>query len=690
MLKCSDNKRLELDFTLKELNQNLIKLKNNKSAGPDRIPSEMIKNSPVNVLTIILKLINKIKNTNQYPKLWALGYTTLIHKDGDDENPENYRAITICSAMAKLFALMIKHRLEEKVVENKLIGDYQIGFKKGTRPADHLLLLKGIIDNYLHSGKKVFACFIDFEKAYDNIWREGLYYKLLKSGINTNMVNIIRNMYTNTQQGLKINQSLTNSFQSYRGLRQGCVLSPLLFNVFVDDLPHIFDISCRPVSLNKHKINCLMYADDIVLLSETEEGLKKSLNQLSGYCDNWCLKVNQKKTKTMIFQNKVTKHLKIVFDKHPLEEVKQFKYLGNILTNTGNFNQNDKYLRLKGVRATYQLMKILGRRLKPSKTIKLFEKIVEPIVLYNCEITVAFLAKKWTYEYFKKYMWNIKLEINKVAHNFIKQILGVGKKTSNNGVLAECGKYPLCMKIYIQIIRYWTRLRTSESKYMQELYKLEQQKRKMGKNSWLKIVDFLIKYTNYTTDYLEMNDKESFIDFSHVHFENRIKEKYKTTWYENISTSFSESKMEFLCEYKRNFKFEAYIDNLNFENRKIISKFRLSNHNLPIEELRYNNTKREERLCPICDLNVIGNENHYVLWCTNEAIKFARERFIENAIRVAPELQQLGNKNTIQYCIHMGDPKLHYITARYIYNVQNIYNIENEKIINCKYIDIFM
>ena len=151
----------------------------------------------------------------------------------------------------------------------------------------------------------------------------------------------------------------------------------------------------------------------------------------------------------MIFQKGARKQLKIIFDKHGLEEVRQFKYLGNILTNNGDFKQNDKYLRPKGLRASYQIMRILGRSLKPSKSIKLFEKVVEPILLYNCEITVAFMPKKWTYECFIDNIWNMKLEINKVVHNYIKQILGVGKKTSTNGILAECGKYPLCMKKYI-------------------------------------------------------------------------------------------------------------------------------------------------------------------------------------------------------------------------------------------------
>ena len=689
VLKDSKNIGIEPDFTLKEFNGALTKLRNNKTAGPDRIPAEMIKNSPENVLILILKLMNKIKNKNQYPNLWALGYTTLIHKTGDDEDPDNYRAITICSAMAKLFALMVKNRLDTIVEKSNLIGDCQIGFKKGARPADHLFLLKGIIDNYMQDGKRVYACFIDYHKAYDNIWREGVYYKLLKSGINPNMVNIIRSMYTNTKQGLKINRSIiTNPFLSHRGLRQGCVLSPLLFNIFIDDLPRIFDESCRPVSLNDSKISCLMYADDIVLLSETEEGLRKSLNQLLVYSDNWCLKVNHKKTKTMIFQKRTRKQLKIIFDKHVLEEVKQFKYLGNILTNNGDFKQNDKYLRLKGLRASYQIMNILGRNLKPSKTIQLFEKVVEPILLYNCEITVAFMPKKWTYECFIDNMWNMKLEINRVVHNFIKQILGVGKKTSTNGILAECGKYPLCMKIYILIIRYWIRLRTSKNKYMQDLYKSEKQKKAMGKDSWLKMVDFLIKYTNCTTNNIEMeNDKK--IDIK-IDFENKIKEMHKKNWNENIKKSFSESKMEFLCEYKRNFKFEDYIDNLNFDNRRIVAKFRLSNHKLPVEVLRYEKIKKEERLCPICDLKEIGNENHYILSCTNKAIQDVRDKFLYNAIKVAPELKQLNNYNIIKYCMHMGDPKLHYITARFIDDLLTTFNIENVKGANDKYLEVFM
>ena len=81
-------------------------------------------------------------------------------------------------------------------------------------------------------------------------------------------------MYYNPRQGLKINGSITDTFHSYRGVRQGCVLSPLLFNLFINDIPEIFDETCMPIYIVSTKINCLMYADNLVLLSETEEGLK--------------------------------------------------------------------------------------------------------------------------------------------------------------------------------------------------------------------------------------------------------------------------------------------------------------------------------------------------------------------------------------------------------------------------------
>ena len=153
-----------------------------------------------------------------------------------------------------------------------------------------------IIDAYTQKNKKIFACFVDYQKAYDNIWREGLYLKLIKEEINVELINIIHSMYNETTQQIKVGNKLTKPFNAYRGVRQGCVLSPLLFNIYVNDLPRSFDKSCSPVMLEDLKINCLMYADDILLLSETEEGLKQCIDKLCLYNKKWRLNINESKS----------------------------------------------------------------------------------------------------------------------------------------------------------------------------------------------------------------------------------------------------------------------------------------------------------------------------------------------------------------------------------------------------------
>ena len=145
---------LDPDIDLNELKRSLLKLKNNKSPGPDGIPADMIKQSPERLIKLILKLINKIKHLYYYPENWAVGITSLLLKDGNDEDPNNYRAITICNAMSKIFSIIIYERILLFVEDNNIIGNYQIGFKKRARPSDHLFVLKNCIDKYIQNGKR--------------------------------------------------------------------------------------------------------------------------------------------------------------------------------------------------------------------------------------------------------------------------------------------------------------------------------------------------------------------------------------------------------------------------------------------------------------------------------------------------------------------------------------------------------
>ena len=189
---------MEEDYTFKELTTAVDKLKNGKASL--LVPAEMLKASPKYILMTLLKICNKIKNQCHFPQLWAKGITSLLLKDGDEEDPNNYRAITVADALSKVMTIMMNERLVTKLEDEKTINHHQIAFKKKARPADHLFVIKSIFDNYTSHGKKVFTCFVDFQKAYDNVWRMGLYYKLIKYGVNVNTVKLIKDMYCMTRQ----------------------------------------------------------------------------------------------------------------------------------------------------------------------------------------------------------------------------------------------------------------------------------------------------------------------------------------------------------------------------------------------------------------------------------------------------------------------------------------------------------
>ena len=669
------------DFTLEELKKAINRLKNNKAAGPDRIPGEILKACPPKILTLILKIINKVKHCYKYPKNWGLGITSLIFKDGDDENPNNYRAITVTDALSKVLALMINERLEGWCDENDILKIEQIGFKKQTRPGDHLFVLKTLIDTYTNKNKKLYACFVDFKKAFDSVWRAGLIYKLIKYGMDLQYVNLIKCMYSETQQALKINNLMTRPFKTHRGVRQGCILSPRLFNLFINDIPDLFDGTCSPVQLNNTKINCLMYADDLVILSETSTGLQNCLDKLHNYTLKWDLQLNIKKTKVMIFQNS-GKGENTQFNFGPtrvLEKCKSYKYLGTIMTNTGNFKQNTTNLKKKGLRAAFIISKNIGKYSKPSTSIAIFEKVVEPILMYNCEIAMAYIPKTWNFYKFREKMWEVGQELDTVTMGFIRQLLGVHKKTTNIAIKAETGKYPMSLKIYSQIFKYWIRLTTSTNRLLKGALTLNIENNRIGKQSWMRIVEFLLQAVNMQNTNPHENTTKNIKTFC-----QNLKQDFDRWWKSQAKVT-GENKLDFYYSFKKTFEYEKYLDNVPRQNRIPITRLRLSSHCLPIEILRYKKDKngmkypREKRLCSICRLQEVGDETHYLLKCNNGRMQETRDNFMSKIKQKLPQMETFMDKNIIEYCINMKDENIQIPMAQYVKTILKIYKEERDE-----------
>ena len=142
------------------------------------------------ILPFLVSFFNEILKSH-YPENWCKGIITPIHKQGEIDNPDNYRGITINSCLRKLFNLLLTKCLTAFTNDNQILKYNQIRFRKNFRTSDLVFTIKTIINKYLKENKKLYLCFVDFRKAYDSIWREALFYKLSAYyDVSANFINI--------------------------------------------------------------------------------------------------------------------------------------------------------------------------------------------------------------------------------------------------------------------------------------------------------------------------------------------------------------------------------------------------------------------------------------------------------------------------------------------------------------------
>ena len=150
------------------------------------------------------------------------------------------------------------------------------------------MILNNLIEYYCKKkGQYLYGCFVDFKKAFDSIPRQVLFQKLLNYNISGKFYDCLVNIYINDIACVKIGDVITPSFLANQGVKQGCILSPTLFNIFLADFQPLVETDpCNPVMLHGNlKIGCLIWADDILLLSQSKEGLQAMLQALNLFAE---------------------------------------------------------------------------------------------------------------------------------------------------------------------------------------------------------------------------------------------------------------------------------------------------------------------------------------------------------------------------------------------------------------------
>jgi hypothetical protein len=245
---------LSSSFTLAEVIAALKFMGNHKAPGLERTPVECYKYATRKVedkeelvlAPYLLRLMEHIRSTGDYPKQLEASVLTPIHKKGDVLDPSNYRGLAVGGALSKLYVFLLERRLKTWGESCGARSPYQGGFRPKRGTIHNLFLLRHLTDRCRKDlpsspGQALFVCQIDFEKAFDRVNRELLWARLEERGVTGTALDALQRCYERVEMRVKVNGVTGEAFLSAHGVKQGCPLSPTLFGFFVEGFADYVD-----------------------------------------------------------------------------------------------------------------------------------------------------------------------------------------------------------------------------------------------------------------------------------------------------------------------------------------------------------------------------------------------------------------------------------------------------------------
>ena len=406
----------------------------------------------------------------------------------------------------------------------------------------------------------------------------------------------------------------------------------------------------------------MLYADDIVILAESEHDLQSSLDGLSKYCDLWKLSINPSKTKCIVFNrgNRLC-NCKVYVKGNLIENVKKVAYLGFVIgAKNCNFKSTPENLAIKANRAIFALNnKIKLSRLPPLLSIKIFKSQITPILLYGSEIWGAY----GTYDFPK---WD-KTITERTHTQFLKRILGCDLHTPNLMVRGEVGERPLLIDIILRSTLYVKQ--TAQNTGTLANIALDNELSLFDDDNIFFLARTLTPYYQQDTNYLVPQNK--------YELRNVALDQYYRLWQQALADM---SKADTYRSLKTDISLEKYLHLVrNHKHRIALSRLRLSSHNLLIEKGRHQKPPlaRSDRLCPFCQ-GEIENESHFVINCP--LYEQDRGNLLELVRRHSSNFDQIPTDfQKFIFILSNEDPTILRGLSLFVYNA---FKIRNQFLIN--------
>jgi hypothetical protein len=371
--------------TLEEISKVVSSLKTRKSVGTCDIPAEALRALDSDNLVRIRDLIGLVWRNRSVPQDFKDGIIVPVYKKGAKSDCSNYRGITLLSIAGKILTTIIRSRMLR--LYESTIRDQQAGFRGGRGCADQIFLLRRCIERRLRHGQPAVVCFIDFAAAFDSIHRDSMWAILRKCNLPSLFVDILRDMYSGASSWVRTGSGNSNTFSIRTGVRQGCVLSPVLFNLVLDWALKKAVTAGDGVMCSDLDVVCdLEYADDIAILQPDEASCQSLLDRIAESAGRLGLTIKPAKTKAMSFHLPSPPVLWVGGTQ--IEVVSTFTYLGSVISSEKVSAAEDITVRIAKASATFGRLKVhLFRRqdIAPNVKMKIYNAAILSILLYGSE-----------------------------------------------------------------------------------------------------------------------------------------------------------------------------------------------------------------------------------------------------------------------------------------------------------------
>lgn len=497
------------------------------------------------------------------------------------------------------------------------------------------------------------------KKAFDSLDRDCLWYKLLALGIHGRFYKAIQSLYTNVSCAVRVNGNLSDWFSVDKGVKQGCLLSPALFSVYINSLACELNDLQLGVDCDGRNVSLLMYADDVVLIAPSSDHLQSMLDRVSSWCSRWRLEINQDKTKVIHFRTPsrpLTAHT-FTLCNLDIDTTDSYKYLGLVFHEHLDLRQTTKMVAQAATRGLGKMIsrfKSCGFNVYDCFT-ELFDACVMPVSLYGAGI------------------WGHK--ISTIQNRACRYFLGVPTQSPNVGTRGEMGWMSTFSKSRYEVTRLWCRLvnMDDDDRLTKHIFHWSKRLSSPRCKNWayfaralfdrLGIPD-IFNASRLVSRQILRETLESLSNIDHDDW-------YIALW--NDKNNVNGNKLRRYRLFKQRACVEPYmLLNLHRLQRRSLAMLRIGVLPLHVETGRYYGTPLCDRKCTLCSHDCIENEIHFLIDCSLYSDQ--RQALFKKACELDGSFLQLSQQG--KFISLMSEPRLQPVlckTVNLMFNRRRIF-----------------